>query len=173
MSDASREHVALVGLSGSGKSTLAPLLASRLGGHVVMDTDRMVEQRFGCPVATIFRDEGEAAFRDAECEALRQALTGPPAVVATGGGVVLDAINRQRLAEHATVVWLRASPTHLQQRLDGTTEARPLLEGDPGFALRRLHEERAALYAAVADLTVDVDGASPADLADEVAAALG
>ena len=173
MSDARPDHVALVGLSGSGKSTLAPLLASRLGGHVVLDTDRMVEQRFGRPVAAVFADEGEVVFRDAEGEALRQALSGPPAVVATGGGVVLDPLNRRRLSEQARVVWLRASPSHLLQRLDATTEARPLLEGDAGFAMRRLHEERAALYAAVADLTIDVEGASPVDLADELAASLG
>jgi shikimate kinase len=86
--------------------------------------------------------------------------------------VVLDAENRRRLIGDAVVVWLRAHPEHLQQRLEGTSEVRPLLDGDPGFALARLSEERSALYAQVADLTVDVDGVDPRDLADEVAAAL-
>ena len=165
-------HVALVGLSGSGKSTLAPLLASRLGGHRAVDLDRMVIERLGRTIDDIFADGGEATFRDAESEALSEALDGPPAVIATGGGVVLDAGNRQML-RRARVVWLDAHPDHLQQRLAGTTEARPVLDGDPGFALARLHEERAALYAQVSDLTVDVEGASPIDIADEIVRALG
>ena len=172
MNAAAVGHVALVGLSGSGTSTLAPLLASRLGGHVVADLDRVVEGRFGRSVASIFEQDGEAVFRDAESEALSEALDGPPAVIATGGGIVLSAGNRRMLSTSARVVWLRAHPAHLQQRLEGTTEARPLLQGDPAFALARLDEERAALYAQVADLTVDVDGASPADLAEEIARTL-
>lgn len=166
-------HVALVGLSGSGKSTLAPLLASRLGGHVVIDLDRVVERRFGRSVAEVFASEGESAFRAAEREALESALAGPPAVIATGGGAVLAADNRAVLSSSATVVWLRAHPSSLQRRLEGTAEARPLLAGDAGFALTRLSEERDALYAQVADLIVDADGAAPADLADEVVASLG
>ena len=165
-------HVALVGLSGSGKSTLAPLLAARLGGHLVIDLDRVVERHLGRSVAEVFETDGEAAFRDAESMALADALGGPPAVIATGGGIVLSATNRSLLSVSATVVWLRAHPSELQQRLEGTTEARPLLQGDPTFALARLGEERAALYAQVADVTVDVDGTSPPDLADEVAQAL-
>lgn len=166
-------HVALVGLSGSGKSTLAPVLASRLGARSVVDLDRVVEARFGQSVADIFAERGEAAFRDAEAEALSAALAGPPAVIATGGGVVLDAANRRALISDAFVVWLRAHPSHLEQRLSGPTEARPLLEGDREFALARLSEERAALYGAVADLVIDVEGMDPTDLALEVVQAVG
>ena len=165
-------HVALVGLSGSGKSTLAPLLAARLGGHLVIDLDRVVERHLGRSVAEVFQTGGEATFRDAESMALADALGGPPAVIATGGGIVLNAANRSLLSTSATVVWLRAHPAELQQRLEGTAEARPLLQGDPAFALVRLGEERAALYAQVADVTVDVDGTSPMDLADELSQAL-
>jgi shikimate kinase len=165
-------HVALVGLSGSGKSTLAPVLASRLGGRSVVDLDRVVEERFAQTVADIFAERGEAAFRDAESDALLAALAGPPAVIATGGGVVLDAGNRRALSADAFVVWLRAHPSHLEQRLSGPTEARPLLEGDREFALARLSEERAALYGAVADVVIDVEGMDPAELAVEVVRSL-
>lgn len=140
---------------------------------MVVDLDRVVEQRFGRSVAEVFAVDGETAFRDAESEALAASLAGPPAVVATGGGVVLDPGNRRLLEDRATVVWLRAHPSQLQQRLAGTTEARPLLDGDAEFALTRLSEERAALYAQVAHLTVDVDGMDPRDLAEELATSLG
>jgi shikimate kinase len=173
VNSADERHIALVGLSGSGKSTLAPVLASRLGSRHVVDLDREVEERFGESVAEIFRLRGEAAFRDAEADALATALSGPPAVIATGGGVVLDAENRRALVSGAFVVWLRAHPDHLEQRLSGPTEARPLLEGDRAFALARLSEERAALYGAVADLVIDVEGLDASDLAVEVVRAIG
>jgi shikimate kinase len=166
-------HLALIGLSGSGKSTLAPLLASRTGIGAAMDLDREIERRVGRPVAEIFEHDGESAFRVAECDALRDVLAGPPCVLATGGGVVLDAGNRALLRSAATVIWLRATVGELEVRLADTTEARPLLDGDVGFALGRLAAEREALYAEVADVVVDVDGASVDELLDELLDRIG
>lgn len=164
--------MALVGLSGTGKSTLAPLLAARTG-RIALDLDRMVEQRLGGSVAEIFERDGEPAFRAAERDELDEALSGPPCVLATGGGVVLDAENRAALRGRARVVWLRAAVDELHARLADTAEARPLLAGDARFALHRLAEERDALYAEVADAVLDVDGVAPEDLVAEVLAAIG
>lgn len=167
------QHVALVGLSGAGKSTVAPLLATRLGGLGVLDLDREVEARRGCSVAELFESHGEVEFRAEESAALAAALAGPPSVIATGGGVVLDAANRSALRSDAVTVWLRGTPSELGARLADSTEARPLLDGDPAFALARLLEERAALYREVAVATVDVDGADPLTIAEEIAARIG
>ncbi len=172
MTDPRRDHVALVGLSGAGKSTVAPLVAARLLVQVV-DLDHEVEARSGSTVAELFADGGEAAFRAEESAALAAALTGPPAVIATGGGVVLDPSNRRALSDDATTVWLRGDPGELGARIADGVEARPLLEGDPVFALTRLAEERDALYAEVAHEVVDVGGADPATVAEEIAARLG
>jgi shikimate kinase len=166
-------HLALIGLSGSGKSTLAPLLASRTGIGASVDLDREIERRHGRTVADIFERDGESAFRVAECEALRDVLAGPPCVVATGGGIVLDPGNRALLRAGATVVWLRATVGELAGRLADTTEARPLLDGDPEFALTRLAAEREALYGDVADVILDVDGSSIEDLLDELVGRIG
>lgn len=160
--------IALVGLSGTGKSTIGPLLAAHLGLGDSVDVDREVERRFGASVAEIFSRDGEAAFRRSESDVLAEALGGPPVVIATGGGVVLDRDNRVRLRSQATVVWLRAEPGHLAERLTDTAEARPLLAGDPKFALDRLASEREALYAEVADRIVDVDGMDVAGVLEEV-----
>lgn len=162
-------HVVLVGLSGAGKSTLAPLLLSRTGRSVAVDLDREVERTTGRSVREIFEEQGETGFRLLESQALSNALGGPPAVIATGAGVVLEQQNRQMLRDGATVVWLRAAPDHLASRLTDTSEARPLLDGDAGFALKRMATEREALYAEVADHVVDVEGVDPRDLADELA----
>lgn len=165
--------IALVGLSGTGKSTIAPLLAAHLGLGSSVDLDREIERRFGSSVEDIFAGDGEAAFRRAESDALAEALAGPPVVVATGGGVVLDRDNRALLRSTATVVWLRATPEHLAGRLADTAEARPLLAGDPQFALVRLAQEREALYAEVADLAVDVEGLDVAGVLEEVIRGVG
>lgn len=165
----SEQHIVLVGLSGSGKSTLAPLLLSRTGRSVAIDLDRVVEETTGRSVQEIFDEQGETEFRRLESQALSDALAGPPAVIAAGGGVVLELENRRMLRGGATVVWLRASPGHLRERLEDTSEARPLLDGDAEFALHRMATEREALYSEVADIVVDVEGTDPRTLADELA----
>ncbi len=161
-------HVALVGLSGTGKSTVAPLLAARRG-LLSVDLDQVVAAQAGRPVAQVFATDGEAAFRAMESAALVQALDGPPAVVATGGGVVLDPANRAALVERATVVWLRALPTSLAARLEGASEERPLLAGGAGAAVDRLAEMasvRGPLYESVADLAVVVDDRTATEVVD-------
>lgn len=167
------EHVALVGLSGSGKSTAAPMIAAR-SGRIVVDLDRVISDRVGRTVAELFAEpDGEARFRVLETEALLDALAGPPAVIATGGGVVLSAENRSSLRSAAQVVWLRAHPSRLAARLADTTEARPLLDGDAEFALQRLSAEREALYDEVADIVIDVDGVDALTVAEEIIDRLG
>jgi len=161
-------HLVLVGLSGSGKSTIAPLLQARTGRSVTIDIDREVVERDGRTIAEIFEQEGETGFRSLESSVLAEALAGPPAVVATGGGIVLELENRRMLRDQ-TVIWLRAAPGHLAERLADTSEARPLLDGDAEFALHRMASEREALYSEVADLVVDVEGVDPRTLADEIA----
>lgn len=155
-----KPHLVLVGMMGSGKTSVGELLARRLG-RPFLDSDRQVEERAGRSVAELWAAGGEAAFRDLESEVLAQAL-GPdtPVVVAAAGGVVLDPANRRLLGERAWVVWLRARPETLAQRL-GTGAGRPLLADDPPGALRRLEAVRRPLYEEVADAVVDVDCLSP------------
>ena len=162
-----RSHVALVGLSGTGKTTVAPMLA-RARGLRVVDLDRELEQRAGRDAATVFAEDGEEAFRDLESDELRRALDGPPAVIATGGGVVVRPANRQLLRERSRVVWLRADPEELVGRVAGSRQERPLLGGDAATALRRLARERDPLYREVADLVVEVGGRAPATVAEQL-----
>jgi shikimate kinase len=163
--------VALVGLSGTGKSTVAPLLARRFGLAAV-DLDRAVEAATGRTVAEVFAERGEPAFRDLESAELRRALDGPPAVLATGGGVVVRDANRSLLRARCRVVWLRGDPAELAGRLAGTDEERPVLAVDPVATLHRLAAEREAAYREVADLVVDIDGLGPDEVADRIAGGL-
>lgn len=167
-------HLVLVGMMGTGKTTVGRDVAAALG-RAFVDVDAEVEAEAGRTVPAIFAAGGEPAFRRLEEEALARVLAGSdPAVVATGGGAVLEPGNRRALAPHL-VVWLRARPETLAGRLAGDG-GRPLLAdgGDVDLLdrLRALAAERADLYAEVADHVVDVDGLDPAGAADAVRAAV-
>ena len=164
-------HVALIGLSGTGKSTLAPRLAVRLGIAAV-DIDGQIVERCGASIAEIFRERGETEFRDLESSLLAEALDGPAAVVATGGGIVLRDDNRRRLGADAQVVWLNATPEQLADRLAIGGEERPLLGDQALVALRRLSSEREDLYRGLADVEVDTDGVTPDDVVEHIISAL-
>jgi shikimate kinase len=162
----------VVGLMGAGKSTVAKLLATQLGWDVV-DTDEIVEQQVGVTVAEMFDAEGEGAFREAESEAI-SALSSRarPFVASLGGGAVVRPQNRAAARRLGTVVWLRARPETLAARV-GNGEGRPLLAARAGGAgpyerLARLAAERGPLYEQVADVVVDVDELSAAEVATQV-----
>ena len=155
---------------GAGKTTVGRALAARRG-YAFLDSDAQVEARTGRTVAEIWAAEGEPAFRRLEAEVLEEALASEkPVVVAAAGGVVLDPANRARLREAGQVVWLRARPTTLAGRVR-KGDHRPLLDSEPAEVLARLASERHDLYAEVADVAVDVDGLSPAEVVDRIEAA--
>jgi shikimate kinase len=159
------DRIMLVGMMGAGKSTTGKLLAHKLGWDYV-DSDAEVEKETGLTVPELFDRDGEAAFRNAETDALRRGCTSSrPAVVSVAGGAVLRAENRDLLRSCGRVVWLRARPETLAVRV-GDGAGRPLLGNDPAAALAALDAIRRPLYAEVADETIDVDDLSP----DEVAA---
>jgi len=166
------QPIALIGLSGSGKSTVARALAVRLGWPV-RDTDPLVEAMTGRTIPAIFAAEGEPAFRALEADALCAALDDAPAVIATGGGIVVRASNRVLLRERALVVWLDAPTEALVARLLAHDESRPLLAGDdPAARLETLRAARASLYAEVAHLTVLTADRTLDAICDEIVQAM-
>jgi shikimate kinase len=152
-------HVVLVGLMGSGKTTVGRRLAARLERHFV-DADAALEEIADRTVAEIFEQDGEAAFRALEADTFEELLEHhEPCVIASGCGLVLGSENRARLRRpDVTVVLLDAGPAFLASRVEGKAH-RPLVNGaEPAIEiLTRLHHERAALYAEVADITVQVE----------------
>jgi shikimate kinase len=160
---ASRRHVILVGLSGSGKTTVGRLAAAALGAPFV-DLDEAVERRAGTTVAAVFHDAGEAAFRALETWCGEEALASAPSVIATGGGFVEDAANRDAAGERGLVVYLAVSPHLAATRLQGVSD-RPLLEGGSrGERLAELLRRREAAYL-TAEQVVTTDDVSAAEVA--------
>lgn len=166
-----RGNIFLVGMMGSGKTTVGRALAQRLKLPFV-DTDRILVERTGVPVATIFEIEGESGFRRRESTVLAELASGDDQVIATGGGAVLAAENRAVLRAGGTVVYLRARLDHLWERTRHDT-SRPLLAtADPRATLAALLEARDPLYREVAHVVVDTGTQSAGTLVSRVAAAL-
>lgn len=165
-------QVILTGFMATGKTEVGRRLA-RLLGRPFVDTDGLVEAGAGRTVAQIFAVEGESGFRERERAAVAQACAVPEAVVATGGGTLLDPENRRRLAAAGPIVCLAAAPEDILSRV-GDPASRPLLangNGRPGgiVRVRELLAARAPSYA-LATHTVDTSGLSVDDVVERVRA---
>jgi shikimate kinase len=155
--------VYLVGMPGAGKSVVGRELAGRLGVPFI-DLDAEIERHAGARVTDIFASEGEAAFRAREASALTDVSMHDPAVVACGGGVVLEPANRITLRNTGVAVFLDVPLEQLRDRVRPAAD-RPLIrsEGD----LERLLADREPLYREFAAHVVDGTG-PPGDVAEAI-----
>jgi shikimate kinase/3-dehydroquinate synthase len=162
--------IVLVGLPGSGKSVVGKRLANRHAAAFI-DLDERIERADGRPIPRIFAEDGEAAFRQLERDAVADLGPADPdplvrRVIATGGGAVVDPRNRWALYRGRVGVWLDGRPEVLAQRLRRSPHVRPLVTGrDPIGTLRDLAARRERFYAAT-----DIHVAGVADVATVVTA---
>ena len=154
---------------GSGKTTVGKRLAGLLKFKFA-DTDQMLEHRTGVTVSHIFEIEGEEGFRDRESRLLEELSQQADQVVSTGGGIVLNPINRSRMRESGKTIYLHAGMDVLWHRLRDC-KTRPLLQTEnPKARIRELMVERDPLYRENADLVVEVSSDSAAKTAAQIAA---
>lgn len=148
----------LIGLPGSGKSTVGRALARHLDWQF-LDVDEEIERMTGSTIPTLFRSEGESAFRAMEFRLTAALSSQADAVLAPGGGWSAQPGAFESLPPDSATVWLRVSPEEAFRRLRGSPlRDRPLLAGpDPLATLHALLAQRHEHYAR-ADLIVDVDG---------------
>lgn len=159
--------VVLVGLMGAGKTAVGRLLADHLALPFV-DADREIEAAAGLTISEIFERHGEPFFRDREEKVMARLLSGPPRVIAAGGGAFMSAATRAAIKASAISVWLKAEIDLLVKRT-AKRNSRPLLAGDnPRAVLERLASIREPIYAE-ADLTVETSD-EPADAVAQRAA---
>jgi shikimate kinase len=144
--------IVLVGMPGSGKSAVGRRLAPRLG-LCFSDADEEIERAAGKPIVDIFKDHGEAYFRDGERKVIARLLADGPHVLATGGGAFMTAETRDNIQRLGISIWLQAELALLMRRVLKKSN-RPLLQGDPEAALQRLMSARGPVYA-FADITIE------------------
>ena len=167
-----RANLILTGFMGTGKTTVGRLVAERLG-FAFVDTDAIIEERHG-PIASIFAERGEAAFREIERGLAQELAARSGLVISTGGRFMLDEANAEVLGGTGTVCCLVAEPEEIHRRVsaDRSPTERPLLTGpDPRARIVELLAERAPLYARFPQ--VATDGRTPSEIADEVVAQMG
>ena len=154
------QTIVLTGMMGVGKTTVGRRLAPKLG-LPFHDADEEIEAAAGMKISDLFQTHGEDHFRRGEAQVIERILTGPPVVLATGGGAFMNEDTRALIAEHAISIWLRAPvPTIVQRAMRRPT--RPLLKnGDPEEIIARLLKERSPHYAK-ADFHVDTGTGSHA-----------
>ncbi len=139
-------NIALVGMPGCGKSSIGRLIA-KWSGREFVDTDKMIVKDAQMSIPQIFEREGEAAFRERECRAVAEAARRGGAVIATGGGAILNPLNRKLLKANSIVVWLKRPVEEL------ATKGRPLSKGLD--ELEEMARARKPFYADAADAEVD------------------
>lgn len=165
-------HLFLIGYRGSGKSAVGMLLAHRMHRSAV-DTDAWIESYAGRKIPEIFEQDGEEAFRALETFAIEQLPDSTPLVVSLGGGAVLREVNRQLLRAKGRIVWLRADPATLAQRIasDATRGVRrPSLTGqDPVQEIEQVLTVREPIYRSLADWVLETSNRPPSELAQAIA----
>jgi shikimate kinase len=160
-------HIFLVGYRCTGKTTVGRKLAACLK-RAFHDTDEWIVAAEGISITRIVADHGWDYFRALEKRCLYELSAGPPAVIATGGGIVLHPDNIACMQKRGTVVWLQASPAIILDRLrldPATANSRPALtRQELAEEVKTTLAERYAHYNRAADLAVKTDAVTPDEL---------
>lgn len=156
----------LVGPMGAGKTTIGKLIAKQLSRQF-FDCDWQIVSQAGADIPWIFEKEGETGFRERETRALAELTVLPRIVMATGGGAVENAYNRQLLSQ-GLVIYLNA-PVDVQLARTKKDKNRPLLQNDnPKQVLEALYQRRHPLYQEIADIVVPTGKAYPKQMMMEI-----
>ena len=160
-------NIILIGPMGSGKSTIGRLIAKKLNKEFI-DTDEVLELRTGVSVSTIFEIEGESGFRERESKLVEELRDTHEAVIATGGGLILDPKNRQTINEIGFIIYLKAEIQILCERLTGS-KGRPLLDsGDLESKITKIMKERHSIYIQCANLVIETGVIGVNDMVNEI-----
>ena len=163
-----KRNIFLIGPMGAGKSSIGKQLAQQLKMDF-LDTDQVIEERTGADIDWIFDLEGEDGFRKREETIIEELTQLQGVVLATGGGAVLSAKNRNFLAARGTVLFLETS---IEQQLERTRrdKKRPLIQNtdNPREVFESLKDERDPLYSEIADYTFTTDRSSVKSVAKHI-----
>jgi shikimate kinase len=160
-----KTSIVLIGFMGTGKTVMGKLLALKLGKEFI-ETDALIEEKAGRSIPEVFRQDGEIGFRELEIEVIKNIAGRKNAVIACGGGIVLNTINIDRLRQECVLVCLTASPPVILKRTSADKEERPLLAVDDRLKqIKELLKFRRPFYERAADMTINTSRLKPEEMA--------
>lgn len=162
------DNIVFIGFMCSGKTTVGLELAKILN-YSFIDTDDWISNSVDLTISEIFDKKGEEYFRQLESDTIKQLSTKPKKLVlSTGGGLSVRKENIPYLKNVGKVIYLKVSKDTVLKRL-GNNLARPLLAGDkPEERIEALLKERDPIYEEVADIIIDTNNKSIAEIINEL-----
>ena len=161
------QNIILIGPMGAGKSSVGKRLSKQLC-RKFFDCDKVLEERTGVAITTIFELEGETGFRERETKILDELSKQENVVIATGGGAVLVEENIHLITHNSIVIYLKAS-VNSQIKRTKHDKKRPLLQtNDRHATLQSLAKTRNPIYTKIADIIVDTDNQSISTSIEEI-----
>lgn len=160
-------NIILIGFMGSGKTSVGEQLSQLLEMEFV-DTDNLIVDKSGISINEIFEIHGEDYFRKLEMETIKDLETHRNTIISCGGGVVLKPENIKSLKQNGSLIWLKARPEEIYNRISND-KTRPLLKND--FSVDYLHktlQARLALYQHSKNIEVDTNGKTIEEICNEI-----
>jgi len=150
------KNIVLIGMRGSGKSKIGKKLA-KITKREFLDTDQLIEKEEHRTIPEIVKDNGWDYFRKVESEVIAEISEKEDIVISTGGGAILNKENIKNLQRNGIIVYLKADPVTLAQRIKNSTNRPALKEGlNLIDEMMELLKERNPIYESTADATADV-----------------
>jgi len=163
-----KSSIALIGFMGTGKTAVGKLLAQKLGKEFI-ELDALIEKKAGKSITEIFRQDGEIRFRELEIEVTKAVTGRKNAVIACGGGVVLNTINIERLRLDYVIVCLTAAPSVILKRTSNDKGSRPLLAvADRLLETEKLLKSRRPFYERAADISINTSRSKPGAVVERI-----
>lgn len=160
-------NIVLTGFMASGKTEISKA-AAKISGRLLIDTDDLVVENEGMSINDIFAKYGEEYFRKAEHEAVKQAAKAENAVIATGGGVVLNKANMDELRKTGKIFNLSPDFEVIEERLAAAAATRPLLQNQDIESVRKRFNDRLPFYNDCDYKIYVTNGKSPQEYAEEI-----
>ena len=160
------KSIVFIGFMGAGKTTVGNLVAKKLG-RKFMDTDEVIEKELGMPTSQIFKELGEAVFREKEKSLITSLALEKNLVLSLGGGAFLQEEIRTACLSSTFVIFLEVSFESWLERINLIIDSRPVLQGKSIEEMKVLFEKRQVIYANH-HLKIQTDGKTPEEIADYI-----
>lgn len=164
-----KSNIALIGFMATGKTTIGRLLAEKLNKKFV-ELDKLIEEKAGKSIPSIFSEDGEIRFREIEMSVCKDMTTQHDLVISTGGGVVLNKLNIDYLKITSEIVLLEASSDEILERImkEGKDKRPMVNKPDLKGEIRRLLDFRAPFYVAATNLRITTTNKTISQIIEEI-----